>query len=354
MLDRPLVEPVNLELQAMEVEIEDEVALQDPSRLVGEAAAAEVGMHGKRFEIGDSTALVHELVPHDAGTLPVDLDDQPTEALGSVLRALDLLHQAVAVLRTDRSEERLHLIVRDQREQKVDVACLCPSQPEESAVEGRHAVSVTRPPASRADLGVRDPDRGCRDRDRRDRPPRLDAREDASGEWQSSVRVQVREGAGEVNAALLVYDEALFGGRVAEARFRAEELRREAAETALETSAAVLAESTVLSALAEAFDSAGNPSAGEGTLNVRERLADLRRQRTRGMEPSPSALAEEGDRQDRRATWAAAAAVPGGVAFLLGALAQAFSRRRRLLVATGFVGLILAGSATTFLEVFTP
>lgn len=177
---------------------------------------------------------------------------------------------------------------------------------------------------------------------------------DASGEWQSSVRVQVREGAGEVNAALLVYDEALFGGRVAEARFRAEELRREAAETALETSAAVLAESTVLSALAEAFDSAGNPSAGEGTLNVRERLADLRRQRTRGIEPSPSALAEEGDRQDRRATWAAAAAVPGGVAFLLGALAQAFSRRRRLLVATGFVGLILAGSATTFLEVFTP
>lgn len=82
---------------------------------------------------------------------------------------------------------------------------------------------------------------------------------DASGEWQSSVRVQVREGAGEVNAALLVYDEALFGGRVAEARFRAEELRREAAETALETSAAVLAESTVLSALAEAFDSAVTP-----------------------------------------------------------------------------------------------
>jgi len=45
--DRALVEAVALELNAMEPEIDQQVALQLPRRLVGHAAPAKVRVHGK-------------------------------------------------------------------------------------------------------------------------------------------------------------------------------------------------------------------------------------------------------------------------------------------------------------------
>ncbi len=81
MLDGALVEPVDLELEPVEVEVEQQMALKETSRVVGQAAAPEVGVHREAAEIRDSAAPVLKVEAHHAGAAPLavllDFDHEP-------------------------------------------------------------------------------------------------------------------------------------------------------------------------------------------------------------------------------------------------------------------------------------
>jgi hypothetical protein len=173
---------------------------------------------------------------------------------------------------------------------------------------------------------------------------------DASGDWESAVRVEVREGAGAVNDAILVFGEAPFAARVATTQFRAEELESELATADPSATRNLLIESTLLAAVAQA--TGGKADTGEA-LAVDRRLAERRRSRTVAGEPSARQLEEDGDSTGLRAALTAAAAVPAGLAFLLGAIAQAFPRRRRAFVVVGVAALAAAAVAGVAVEVAT-
>lgn len=171
---------------------------------------------------------------------------------------------------------------------------------------------------------------------------------EASGDWESAVRVEVREGAGAVNDAILVFGEAPFAARVATTRFRSEELKNELATADPSVARTLLVESTLLAALAQ---STGGKTDTDEALAVDRQLAERRRLRAIAGEPSATQLEEDGDRAGRRAALTAAAAVPAGLAFLLGAIGQAFPRRRRALVVIGTAALAAAVVAGVVVEV---
>ena len=98
MPERSLVEAVAGQLEAMEAEVEQEVALQQASGFVGDAAAPEVWMHRQHFELRDPVRLADLVVAHRAGAGAVDLDDEAPEAGGLALRALDLDRTAATSL----------------------------------------------------------------------------------------------------------------------------------------------------------------------------------------------------------------------------------------------------------------
>ena len=79
---RALVEAVDLELQPVEAEVDQEVALQQPRRVVADAAAAEVRVHGEPADVRDAGAAVDELEVDRAGALAVDLDHEEPERVG--------------------------------------------------------------------------------------------------------------------------------------------------------------------------------------------------------------------------------------------------------------------------------
>jgi hypothetical protein len=164
---------------------------------------------------------------------------------------------------------------------------------------------------------------------------------EASSGWESSVRVEVREGATTVRAPLVVFDEAQFAARVATTRFRAEEILRELDGADPVVAPTLLAESTVLMALAEA----NGGGVGNAALDVDRQLEEELEDARIAGEPSPNEHEEDADSAGERAALTAAAAVPAGLAFLLGAAAQAFPRRRRALVALGVVALVVAVAA---------
>jgi hypothetical protein len=170
---------------------------------------------------------------------------------------------------------------------------------------------------------------------------------DASGALESAVRVEVKRGAADVQDALVVFDEAPFAARAAGARFRSEELTREA-EAAFDpaTRQELTVEAVVAGVVAQSL-AAGTD--GDEALDVDRRLDERRAQQSVG--PEAEELAEEGDDAGRRAALMALAAVPAGIAFLLGSLGQAFRRGRRALLAAGVVALLAAVAAGIWVEV---
>ena len=87
---RPLVEAVDLELDPVEAELADQVALQQAGGVVGEPAAAEARMHGDAAGVGDPAAAVLALPRHRAGALAAVLDDRaaPPASGSSSARAI--------------------------------------------------------------------------------------------------------------------------------------------------------------------------------------------------------------------------------------------------------------------------
>ena len=87
---RALVEAVDLELQAVEAEVEDQVALEEPRGLVGHAAAAEVGCTASEPRFAIRLRRLATSKPISPAGCAVDLDHEATVLLRLGLRALDL------------------------------------------------------------------------------------------------------------------------------------------------------------------------------------------------------------------------------------------------------------------------
>src|SRR5262249_59377733 len=116
-------------------------ALEDPRRVVGEAAPTEVRMDREIPEIRDPGAAVREREAERACALPVvavrDLDHEAAELGGLALRALDLLQHCGTIARTHHGQKGLDVLVSRQPDQKVDVVRLRTTQPK--AVSPHHA-----------------------------------------------------------------------------------------------------------------------------------------------------------------------------------------------------------------------
>ena len=180
----------------------------------------------------------------------------------------------------------------------------------------------------------------------------------AGGSWQSAVRQEVKKSAAAVEDIRFVYaEEAPVAYRVVRARIRAEELRREADRTTGDARAATAVEALLEESLAEALGSSSELASQEryaldsGGVDVAKRLADNRQEHPELVAVNPDVPQRQGDEAAEHARLEVAATIPVAVAFLFGAVAQAFPRRRRLMVIVGSAFLLLALAAAIALEV---
>src|SRR6266508_2294387 len=124
-LNRALIEAIDLELQPVIAEVEEEVALKDPRSVVGKAPPAKGRMDGEPAEVRDPAAAVREVETHDARSAPLavlfDLDHESPALLWLFARALDLLEHRIPLTRADGCEVRIDVVVRRKLEQEVDV-----------------------------------------------------------------------------------------------------------------------------------------------------------------------------------------------------------------------------------------
>ena len=174
---------------------------------------------------------------------------------------------------------------------------------------------------------------------------------EAAGHWQQAVRSEIKRAAATVEDVRYVYtSEAPLAYRIAEAQVR-EQAFREAAEGATgEIQAALLHEADVQKALADALIPASEIAADaryalpEGGFDLSTRLADNRALNPELLAVDPDAEMDVGDRVSAKAVMLVAAGLPVGLTLLLGALATAIARYRRVLLAAGVVAM---GSAVT-------
>jgi FlaG/FlaF family flagellin (archaellin) len=173
----------------------------------------------------------------------------------------------------------------------------------------------------------------------------------SSGLWQQAVRIEVKRAAAVVEDIRFVYaSEAPVAFSIVAANVRAEEYRT-MAEGLPPGESSVLrrhatGQETVAEALTESSDIAkeNRYATDEGGFDLALRLIDVRNQNLDLVALDPDAVQEDGDRTSRHARLTMATTIPVAVAFLSGALAQAFARRRRLFIALGilFLGAGLA------------
>ncbi len=184
-------------------------------------------------------------------------------------------------------------------------------------------------------------------------------RSSATDGWQQALREEIKAAAGRVEDVRYVYtSEAPVAFQVDEARVRAEEARRAAARSTGTTRRVLLVEAKTLSLYAKNLgegiqkglaDSRYRTS--KGGFDAARRLADQRRRFPDLLRIDPNRAEHRGDRLSRHAALDMAATVPAAVAFLLGALAEAFRRRRRLLLIAGFAAVLAAGVLGVLVEV---
>jgi hypothetical protein len=112
--DRPLVERVDLELQAVVAELVDQVALQEPRGFVRDPPAAEARVDGEAADLRDPAALVDPFVPERAGALAVRLDHEPSEGDRVDGHPLELGRDLGATPAAAACEEGLDVVVVQQ------------------------------------------------------------------------------------------------------------------------------------------------------------------------------------------------------------------------------------------------
>lgn len=177
--------------------------------------------------------------------------------------------------------------------------------------------------------------------------------DDGSDTWHTSVREDVKAGAGLVEDVRYVYtEEAQLAFQVAEGEVRAEEARREAegesglVREILEAHAG--AQQGVVDTVKSSSSLAKNKKYAlpEGGYDVPQRIADTRAKNPDLVEIDADATEQEGSDKSFESALLVASTLPAGLAFLCGALAHGFPSRRRWLVPLGFaltgLSLVLA------------
>jgi hypothetical protein len=177
--------------------------------------------------------------------------------------------------------------------------------------------------------------------------------DEGSDTWHNSVRQDVKRGAGiNEDAAYLYSAQASQAFQIADAAIRAEENAKAVRDARPSARPLLAAEAAAqgdvarrLLAGSELADSPGEAA----TLDGRDLAAALAKQRARFPELrdlDPDETEEHGSELNRQSALLVATTIPVAFAFLLGALAEGFPRRRRLFVPLGLgcatLGLVLA------------
>src|SRR5579859_2429785 len=121
MRDGALVEPVDLQLDAVKAELDEQQPLEPARRLEPDAAPAELGRDREAPRLRDSVALVHAVERDAARKGAVRVDDEPAERVGLTLGVLDLRKNSLARVTRPPAEEGPRVLVRDEAEQEVCV-----------------------------------------------------------------------------------------------------------------------------------------------------------------------------------------------------------------------------------------
>lgn len=174
---------------------------------------------------------------------------------------------------------------------------------------------------------------------------------DASGSWQQSMRTEVKRSAFAMEDIRYVYNsEAQVAFSIAMEQVRAQELRTYAAQQSPDARPALEAEAKVhegtVTIMLPSSEFASDPvyALPSGGYDVVVRLADTRAASPDALALDPDALMAAGDHATDRAVRMMSTTIPVGFAFLVGALAQGWHRRRRLLLAIGWSCLVAAGT----------
>jgi len=167
-----------------------------------------------------------------------------------------------------------------------------------------------------------------------------------SGSYDSAVRQDVKRGAGTVEDLRFIYsEEGPTAFRVAEARIRADELRRAArgksgleasylkGEAGAQDQIVKTLEPTVALTSDDKYEGRGD------SYDLLRRLADKRKDHPDLLRVNPDATEKVGYDSAKASTLLTAATIPVGFAFLFGSLTEGFPRRRRPLLVAGWVCL---------------
>jgi hypothetical protein len=170
----------------------------------------------------------------------------------------------------------------------------------------------------------------------------------ASGSWQSSVRTQVRHDAAlATDVQTVISNEAPGAWSYIAAQLRATAYGAAERNHRGDAREALTVEKLIQQTFAEGLAAETALVAGgymdEGKLGLAPYLADLRDENPDLVGLDASAVAAEGEGSYEDAMRMMFLTVPAAVAFGLGALAQGFERRRRLLLILGTV--VLAATA---------
>jgi hypothetical protein len=135
-------------LDAVEVEVEDQVALEEPRGVVGEAAPAEGRMHGEPLQLRDPAPPVDAFETERAGLAPAvvleHLDDEAPEGIRLTLLPLELGEDALLVERAAAAEKRLHVVVGHDLEQERHVVARRAAQAKTSVLDHGSATAGAR------------------------------------------------------------------------------------------------------------------------------------------------------------------------------------------------------------------
>ena len=181
---------------------------------------------------------------------------------------------------------------------------------------------------------------------------------DATSAWQQSVANEQRRGALLLEGVRYTYgaegDMALM---VATAVVRAQELRALAEGQPPEIAAELIAEAQVHEQVVEMITPASGIASDpryalpSGGYDIQLRLADSRNETPADVAIDPIADVVVGDADADKANRLIATTLGIGVAFLFGALAQAFAQQRRLLLLIGWGFLAASGVAAFVVQV---
>ncbi len=111
----------------MVVEVEEEVPVEHPRRLVGQTLSPELRVHCEPIQMRDPAAAVLHLERHAPGELParpravVDLDHEASIVVRLARRLLDRGRDRLPIPRPPAGEVRLDLLVVRELDEEVDV-----------------------------------------------------------------------------------------------------------------------------------------------------------------------------------------------------------------------------------------